>query len=78
MSTLTQPGLFKSSSCAGSFPASHGFVAMLRRVRDWQARRTAIRGMHRLSDHELRDIGIERGEIEAAASGGLSLLRRGR
>ena len=73
MSTLTQPGLFKSSSCAGSFPASHGFVAMLRRVRDWQARRTAIRGMHRLSD-----IGIERGEIEAAASGGLSLLRRGR
>ena len=41
------------------------FDAVSTRVHNWQATREAIRELHRLNDHLLRDIGIERHEIES-------------
>jgi uncharacterized protein YjiS (DUF1127 family) len=42
-----------------------GFAAALDRLARLWRRRAAIRELDRLSDRELRDIGIERGDVEA-------------
>lgn len=39
-------------------------VRFIRYVIDWRKTRSVIRELNRLSDKELRDIGISRGEIE--------------
>jgi uncharacterized protein YjiS (DUF1127 family) len=55
-------------------PAITWFGAALDRIaRPWR-RRAAIRELHRLSDRELSDIGVERGEVEAV----VDELMRGR
>lgn len=40
-------------------------VRFIRYVIDWRKTRSVIRELNRLSDKELRDIGISRGEIES-------------
>ena len=39
--------------------------------RDWRRKTATRRALYALSDEQLRDIGIQRGEVEAAARGGL-------
>ena len=39
-------------------------IRFIRYVIDWRKTRSVIRELNRLSDKELRDIGISRGEIE--------------
>lgn len=67
-----------SSRCtvAGAYPPvaarprdleSGPFAAVFRRLMDQWRRTAVIRQLNRLSDHHLRDIGIERGEIESVA-----------
>ncbi len=41
-------------------------------VRGWHARNASIRGLSRLDDHLLKDIGIDRSEIRAVVNGMLS------
>ena len=40
-------------------------VRFVRYVIDWRKTRSVIRDLNRLSDRELKDIGISRGEIDA-------------
>lgn len=42
------------------------FMRLLNAIRRWYARRVTVRRLSELSDHWLRDIGIQRHEIEAA------------
>ena len=48
---------------------------------DWRLQRMAIAQLGHMSDHELKDIGLDRGEIEAGVRGDLerdpTLVRRG-
>jgi uncharacterized protein YjiS (DUF1127 family) len=37
---------------------------------NWQRQREAVRELSKLSEHELNDLGISRGEIEAAVKAG--------
>ena len=39
-------------------------AASARAIAQWRARQLAVRDLHRLNDHLLRDIGIERNDIE--------------
>jgi len=39
------------------------------KLREWQAERDAIRHLRNMDDHFLRDIGIERRDIEAVVHG---------
>jgi len=41
----------------------------IRKLRDWQAERDAIRQLRDMDDHFLRDIGIERQDIETVVHG---------
>lgn len=49
----------------------------LRAVRAWREARTAARHLHGLSNETLRDIGMDRGEIERLVRGGVPRIRRG-
>jgi uncharacterized protein YjiS (DUF1127 family) len=42
---------------------------LLREVLRWDKRRAAIKALRQLDDRELRDIGLSRGQIEAAVCG---------
>jgi uncharacterized protein YjiS (DUF1127 family) len=56
------------ASARNALPAQRdvtGFAAALDRLACPWRRRAAIRELDRLSDRELRDIGIDRGEIDA-------------
>jgi uncharacterized protein YjiS (DUF1127 family) len=44
-------------------------LAPLRRLSAWQETRRAIRHLRSLSDNQLKDIGIKRGEIDWIAHG---------
>ncbi|HEU0222611.1 MAG TPA: DUF1127 domain-containing protein [Paracoccaceae bacterium] len=48
---------------------------LARDFRAWEARRRAHRHLMALSDHHLRDIGLERDNIEAALRRGRNALR---
>ena len=41
-------------------------MRLLDAIGQWRERRTAVRGLSRLNDHLLRDIGIHRHEIASA------------
>jgi len=41
----------------------------IRKLRDWQAEREAVRHLREMNDHILRDIGIERHDIETVVHG---------
>ena len=45
------------------------FLAPLQRLSAWQETRRAIRHLRSLSDSQLKDIGIRRGEIDWIARG---------
>ena len=48
---------------------------VLRAVRDWQVRQQAIQELASLNDHQLADIGVERGSLEAAVHGRIARPR---
>lgn len=49
--------------------AANGTLAAIwRRFLNWRRHRQAVRDLYRLSDYELRDIGLSRGEIEWAVA----------
>ena len=50
------------------------FTEMLHAMKARQERRAAIRALESLNDHQLADIGIERGFIVAAVDGDLHRL----
>ena len=84
MSTLTRHEFFKSSHHHGGLAAGRSPAAVAgallrhawQRLKAWRIERRAIGDLSRLDDRELRDMGISRFEIEAAARG--TLGRRGR
>jgi|GEM_PF-2947996 len=41
----------------------------IRKLRDWQVERDAVRHLREMNDHILRDIGIERQDIETVVHG---------
>lgn len=43
--------------------------SVLRAVRDWQMRQQAIQELASLNDHQLADIGVERGSLADAVYG---------
>jgi uncharacterized protein YjiS (DUF1127 family) len=54
------------------------FHAWAADIANYYARRAALKRLHELNDRELRDIGLARGEIEAAVYGFGPLPDRGR
>ena len=72
MSTATHTG----QSAAGS---ATGLANAARRVwkayKTWNERRKATAIMQNMSDHELKDIGVERWQISQAVRGGRSAVR---
>jgi uncharacterized protein YjiS (DUF1127 family) len=45
------------------------FDSILGALRDWRSRSRAAQQLHGMSDRQLADIGIARGDIEAVVSG---------
>ena len=72
MSTATQTG----HSAAGS---ATGFAEAAKRAwqayKTWSERRRATAYMNNMSDHELKDIGVERWQISQAVRNGRSEVR---
>jgi uncharacterized protein YjiS (DUF1127 family) len=54
------------------------FHAWARDIAHYLVRRAALKRLHELNDRELRDIGLARGEIEAAVYGFVSRPDQGR
>jgi uncharacterized protein YjiS (DUF1127 family) len=54
------------------------FHAWARDIAHYFARRAAVKRLHELNDRELQDIGLSRGQIEAAVYGFISRPDRGR
>jgi uncharacterized protein YjiS (DUF1127 family) len=54
------------------------FHAWARDIAQYFVRRAALKRLHELNDRELRDIGLARGEIEAAVYGFVTRPDRGR
>jgi uncharacterized protein YjiS (DUF1127 family) len=54
------------------------FHVWARDIAHYFGRRAALKRLHELNDRELRDIGLSRGEIEAAVYGFISGPDRGR
>jgi uncharacterized protein YjiS (DUF1127 family) len=54
------------------------FHAWARDIAHYFARRAALKRLHELNDRELQDIGLARGEIDAAVYGFVSRGDRGR
>lgn len=48
---------------------AQALVSFVRRFQAWQARAAAASALYEMSDRELRDIGITRGEIDQALKG---------
>jgi uncharacterized protein YjiS (DUF1127 family) len=70
LSTIFRPAVAKRPS------ATRPGAPVLRLLRAWArdslryfVRRADVRRLHELSDRELRDIGLARGQVEAAAYG---------
>jgi uncharacterized protein YjiS (DUF1127 family) len=59
-------------------PAGRGVGSVMARLADGWHRQQAIRTLRALDDRQLRDLGIERGQIEAVADGLIVSQRRGR
>jgi len=62
------PGRGRPTTLVSGLQAAHPatwLAAILDRLAAPWRRRTAIRDLHRLGDSDLRDIGIERGEIDS-------------
>ena len=53
----------------GIFNVVSGVEGLLRRLREWNARRITVARLHRLSDDQLDDIGISRADVAAIARG---------
>jgi uncharacterized protein YjiS (DUF1127 family) len=47
----------------GIFTIVSGLDALSRRVRDWRSRRATVAALERLSDEQLRDVGLTRGAV---------------
>jgi uncharacterized protein YjiS (DUF1127 family) len=54
------------------------FHAWARDITHYFARRAALNRLHELNDRELQDIGLTRGEVEAAVYGFITRPDRGR
>ncbi len=52
-----------------------GLGAMLRAIAGWRRRRRSYLALMELNDHLLKDIGVSRGEIEAATVEGRPIRR---
>ncbi|MCP8937612.1 DUF1127 domain-containing protein [Alsobacter sp. SYSU M60028] len=57
--------------------AARGVVAAARALQDWRERREARRLLARWTDAQLKDIGVSRGDVDRAVSGGFDAYRRG-
>ena len=53
-----------------ALPTTGLFSAMLGRVVAWNDRRVTVKMLSKLTDRELRDIGLDRGDIAAFAARG--------
>jgi uncharacterized protein YjiS (DUF1127 family) len=75
------PGRLRPATRTPGLPA-RGYVAWLAAAIDrltlHRRRRAAIRDLHRLCDCDLRDIGIERGEIDAIVDEMMEIRRHAR
>jgi uncharacterized protein YjiS (DUF1127 family) len=54
------------------------FHAWARDIAHYYVRRAALKRLHELNDRELQDIGLTRGEVEAAVYGFIARPDRGR
>ena len=53
----------------GIFTAVSGVERLARRLIDWRARRATVAALRRLSDAQLRDVGLTRADVAELASG---------
>jgi uncharacterized protein YjiS (DUF1127 family) len=74
LSTALQPEAIRSRS-AYIWRLLHGWAGDIARYFD---RRAALKRLGELNDRELRDIGLTRGQIEAAVYGVMTLPGQGR
>jgi uncharacterized protein YjiS (DUF1127 family) len=78
MTTLDYAQPRRRSTIARTAAAVERARELLRAMRAWRDARTAARHLHTLNDDMLRDIGMDRGQIERLVRGGSTpRIRRG-
>ncbi len=60
---ITPVATFDNFRTARPAPATNLLSAILGRIISWNDRRVTLKMLHRLTDRELYDIGLERGDI---------------
>lgn len=68
---VTQPYFFQSTGRRLAVLFAHLHQRLTAPVHEWQARREIARGLGRLSESELHDIGLTCADVEAACAASL-------
>ena len=58
--------------------AGFSFAGLVGALAAWNDRRMTQKALNKLSDHQLDDLGLVRGDIDEISHGGLIQMRRGR